>query len=277
MNGKILLLLISLLLHFQKASSQLGINDNLLTAIRENNLATVKMLIENGADINAADSNHASMLMWAVYKADLPLVKYLVSRGADHRKKGTIYINDQKTSYYGNLTGIAAGEGNLQVLKFLLEELHIPFDDKEYDNAAQTETGWTALQWAASSGHLEIVKFLVQNGAEKNTTHTSDKGTPLSYALQNKHSEVAQFLISSGTDVNRKYADGATALMYAVLANDFESCVLLWKHKANLNEKADNGVTAAELAIRKKPSRIVDFFKKPAIHAEIAKEITGRK
>ncbi len=51
----------------------------------------------------------------------------------------------------------------------------------------------TPLIWAAAAGHLEIVKFLVENGANLHA-QTCDGYTPLHYANANGHWEVAKFL-----------------------------------------------------------------------------------
>ncbi|MCX6223736.1 MAG: hypothetical protein NTV01_03135 [Bacteroidia bacterium] len=64
--------------------------------------------IANRDNVNQVDKNQASPLMWAVYKADLNLVRFLVDLGADLHIKGTISIDNQG-SYYGSLVGIAAG------------------------------------------------------------------------------------------------------------------------------------------------------------------------
>ena len=54
--------------------------------------------------------------------------------------------------------------------------------------------GMTPLLVAAQLGHLEVVKFKVQQGVDKNKAmhnHT----TPLTIALLNGHTEIAQYLI----------------------------------------------------------------------------------
>lgn len=57
----------------------------LLTAIKSNDqsLETVRLLVENGADVNRGDVSGWTPLHEACSKGDLELVKYLVSKGAD--------------------------------------------------------------------------------------------------------------------------------------------------------------------------------------------------
>ncbi|MBI0400294.1 tetratricopeptide repeat protein [Cyclobacterium marinum] len=124
----------------------------LLDAIKAGDLPELQQLVKEGADVNALDENGANPLMWAAYRADLEIVKWLVDNGADpFLKKGVIYLNVEKTVYYGNLTGIAAGEGKLEILQYLIEEVGIPEGDKEYNPETEKEDGWTAAQWADNS------------------------------------------------------------------------------------------------------------------------------
>jgi len=135
-----------------------------LQHIKENNLSKVDSLLQTGVAINAVDEHGANALMWAVYKADTAMVRYLVSKGAVLPEKGIIRLNG---GYYGNLTGIAAGEGKLEILKYLIETLEIPVDDKEYNAETDTVDGWTALQWGATNNKETIINYLIEEQADK--------------------------------------------------------------------------------------------------------------
>jgi len=125
-----------------------NLDDQLFNAVKENDAVRTSYLIRQGADVNSRDINQATVLMWAMYKADLQLIKALVKAGADPKSKGVIYLDSLRQGYYGNLIGIAAGEGDLEKLKYLIEELKIPLSDREYDPNSNTNDGWTAADWA---------------------------------------------------------------------------------------------------------------------------------
>jgi ankyrin repeat protein len=65
-----------------------------------------------------------------------------------------------------------------------------------------TFDGCTPLFIAASWGHLAIVRYLVQQGADKNKAAEIDSVliTPLDVALLMDHFEVAQYLPEQGAD-----------------------------------------------------------------------------
>lgn len=71
-----------------------------------------------------------------------------------------------------------------------------------------------ALMLASESGHQEIVKILIDAGADVNAT-TEDGQTALMLASQNGHQEIVNILIDAGADVNATAEDGQTALTLA--------------------------------------------------------------
>jgi ankyrin repeat protein len=229
-------------------SIQDNLDSSLFAAIKANNLEQIKQLVKKGADINVQDENKATPLMWASYKGDVELVKFMIKKKADYTKKGVIYTNKEKTGYYGNLLCIAAGENKLELLNYLLEKCKITIEDKEYDPETQKETGWTALQWAASKGNNEIIEFLLNKGANINANHTETKSTPLIYAIENKKYETVKLLINKGADVNIAKTSGWGALHYLARDNKKELLILAIKKGAKLNVQNTNSWTPLMLA-----------------------------
>jgi len=229
------------------APAQKNTDAPLLQAIQANDLPQVKALVATGADVNTRDENKATALMWAAYKGDLEMVQYLVTQEADYTKKGVIYLNEEKTAYYGNLTGIAAGEGKLELLKYLIDELGIDVDDKEYNPEEDAETGWTALQWAVEEIFERIAIFLIEKGANYQLSFNNN-WTMLHYAARDNLLALTQLLLTKNVDVNIQSTQGWTPLMLAAYNGYLQMCKLLYENGAVLNIKDEEAKTAYDKA-----------------------------
>jgi hypothetical protein len=98
----------------------------LIEEIKAENVASVKEMIESGADVNWQDEQGWTPLNWAAGKGSLEAVKLLVSRGADVFKVG----RDQRTPYL-----IALAAGHVEVVKFLRQAE----DEASGEKPARTE------------------------------------------------------------------------------------------------------------------------------------------
>ena len=78
------------------------------------------------------------------------------------------------------------------------------------------DEGNTLLHWAAAGGHLEIVRFLLENGADVEA-RSRDGFTPLHSVAQEDHADVLELLIQKGSNVNTPNVNdnGNTTLHYA--------------------------------------------------------------
>ena len=61
--------------------------------------------------------------------------------------------------------------------------------------AAVDAHGCTALHWAAGSGHIACVKYLVSQNLDPSQKQTTNGRTPLHYAARNGRTEVCRLLI----------------------------------------------------------------------------------
>lgn len=102
----------------------------------------------------------------------------------------------------------AARTGDIEVLKAELDA-GVPVD-------AKTAYGSTALCFACDRGHVEIVKLLLERGADPEVKDTFYSATPLTWAQSNGHRELITLLLAAG-------ASGADDLLFgAVAGGDLE-------------------------------------------------------
>src|SRR5215510_11874713 len=71
--------------------------------------------------------------------------------------------------------------------------------DAGVDVNARARYDVTALAFAANNGHLDVVRLLVERGADMNVPDTFYKGLAIDLALGNGYLEVAQYLLEKGS------------------------------------------------------------------------------
>jgi outer membrane protein assembly factor BamB len=71
--------------------------------------------------------------------------------------------------------------------------------DAGVDVNARARYDATAVGFAADKGHLDVVRLLVERGADVNVTDTFYKTRPIDWAMSNGHLDVAQYLLEHGS------------------------------------------------------------------------------
>ena len=106
------------------------------------------------------------------------------------------------------LLHLAAGEGQLGIVQFCLEQTELSVDITD-------RWGYTALIRAADQGHLSTVHYLVEEGSNVNFSENRTRGyTALMRVAIRGHEPVVEYLIEQGADVEMRDRGGYTALMY---------------------------------------------------------------
>jgi ankyrin repeat protein len=148
----------------------------------------------------------------------------------------------------------AVRDGNVPKLKQLVRsKVKLDFSDTRE---------LTPLMIAANDNNLEIVKILVESGANVNLKNKENGKTALMYAAGNGYTEVCQYLINSkGILLNAKDKAGKTALMYAVFFARKEIVQLLIESGANVNSRTDTDESAMSIAMKTGRMEIVNLLK----------------
>lgn len=169
----------------------------LIEAADEGSYASAVVLLEAGADVDLHEKDYGrSAVAIAASEGHTNLLRLLLNSGADfsNYKDGYIPLHE------------AAEEGQMAALKILLEKTDVNQTDHH---------GRTALFYAVEEGHVTIVKYLVNQGANVNLKTRSGR-TVLSYAAEERQSNIVQFLLDKGADASIKDEEGYTALDYAI-------------------------------------------------------------
>jgi len=145
-------------------------------------------------------------------------------------------------------------------------------------NISFKENGiWTPLMLACMNGHYDTAKLLLDSGAEIDIK-TPLGETALYYAIENGHSDVARLLIEQGADVNVQDKFEKTALMQACARGDTQIVRLLIDHGADFKFKTKKGISAYTLAKKFGEKGVIDILVKAGVDTTtIKKKPTGKK
>ena len=99
-------------------------------------------------------------------------------------------------------------------------------------NAAQGD-GMTGLHWAARLGATEIVRLLLDAGADRGMTTRLGDHTPLHVASRAGQPSTVSVLLDAGADPNARTTTGATPLHFAATAGNVDTLTTLIDHGAD--------------------------------------------
>lgn len=122
----------------------------------------------------------------------------------------------------------------------------------------------TALHWSVNSGHIEIVKLLIEKGSDINKrTYAGDsriRETPLEIAAYKNNYEIAKLLLDSGANIEGSGQNFFWPLYSASKIGNIKLIQLFIKSGANLNRTGVDGYSAIHVAIEKKQIKAIKFL-----------------
>jgi ankyrin repeat protein len=176
----------------------------------------VRLLLENGADVNAHGGFFGPALHSASARGHDAIARLLLENGANVNAQGKLY---------GTALQAASTKGNEEIARLLLEN--------GADVNAQGEFSGPALQGASAEGHETIARLLLKNGADVNA-QGGFYGTALQAASARGHEAIARLLLENGADVNAQGGQHGTALQAASDGGHQAIVELLLKNGANI-------------------------------------------
>jgi len=147
----------------------------------------------------------------------------------------------------------ASRTGHLQAVVQLVERHLTPVNYQSFNE------GTTALAAAIIGGFLDIVKFLVEHGADVNLANLRGE-TPLHLASLGDNDKIISFLLREGSWLESEDECGDTALMYATREDKLLAVEQLLMHGADADHPNEDRETPAMLAEELACDGVRDLF-----------------
>ena len=106
----------------------------------------------------------------------------------------------------------------------------------------------TLLGLAARNGYFGLVKILVESGAMVNQISSDRHNTPLMDAASEGHVDIVRFLIENNADIEIQSKSGQTALVLSVGNKQLDCALELLKKQANADINDSLGLSARKYA-----------------------------
>ncbi|KAK4213584.1 ankyrin repeat-containing domain protein [Rhypophila decipiens] len=256
-------------------------------AAKQGSVKKVELLLATGAEIDATDHGGRRPMFFALESKDLATVRFLLENGANKP-----FGDKDKNNWQSNTTLLhcAAETSSVEIVRFLLEQTNFAdisstnyFGDTPLHDARDKDIAQVLIQNGADvhsrnynemtplhcARDSQIAQLLIEHGADVHSRN-NNRMTPLHCA---KDSQIAQLLVEHGADVSLKDNTGATPLHYSVSA---DIAKLLIQHGADGTSKTTAGETAlhsASSSFRLDTARF--WIEQPGVDIN-ARDTTGR-
>jgi ankyrin repeat protein len=192
----------------------------------------INILLSSILGITGRDDQGNTVLHLAIQQADTFLSERL--------KELKTYMRDCDRSSLEYLAARFIRKAYVPVIsKLVLKAPHLII--------AKNRNGYTPLLLAAFNGQLELVQFLLANGASlEEKINRGD--TALLLAAVSGQLDTVKWLLANGASLQEKNNRGDTALLFAAASGKLDTVKWLVANGANLQEKNNNGTTALLVA-----------------------------
>ena len=208
-------------------------------------LETVKLLEELGADFNQTGWRGRNALLRACSGSNREVIKYLHSRNNQ--------LIHGRDDFGNNAVTIAYHYADLDTVE-LLKELGANFTREEIIDE-------TNFAYVCKQGELEVIKKLVEGGADINQTDIVFGRNGLFKACEGSNRDVIKYLHSKNDQlIHARDKDGNTAVTLACRDADLETVKLLDKFGADFNKTGSKNRTPLIQAAHRGKLDIIEYL-----------------
>jgi ankyrin repeat protein len=212
--------------------------DDFVQAAEKGDLKAIQLFLNAGIDCNVQNTVGTTALMAASKYGRTDVVNKLLEQ--------KVSVNAQGQQGMTALM-LAAENGQVEIVKALLE--------KNADPNVEDQTGWTALMKAVYRGSTGCVEALAARSRQ-------EVNRALLVAALTGHQEIAKILLDNGAEVDSRADDGRTPLMLAAGKGDNDFVSFLLKAGADPTLTDKSGATAASLAEAKGHKDVTEHLEK---------------
>jgi len=270
---------------------QSGGDNALLEALwRENlDLEIIKLLIKHGTNLEEEGAYSSTALSRAAEKGRIDIIKFLenylpiddiplsqlektlVDAMKENEKEVVIYLLEKgekklpKEFFRVEVLSYAARHGYDDLVNILLKRGLNP----------QKEDIYYGLGEACYKGHLNVIKLLIEKGADVNGGDYGASENPLMKAARYSYFKIAEFLLDNGANIEARSYEGNTPIQFAAWEGQLEMIKFLVDRGANIDTTNDLNWNALMQACVEGYYEIVEYLIKKGSNIHLIDQEKG--
>ena len=212
-----------------------GLNSIMLALLGTRNFEIVSWLIKQGVDVNCCQKDDSTAIHFAAEEGCLDILKLLHKHGANIHQ-----VTNEGTN---PIMAATLGTGDCDSVSWLIEQ------GADINHCDQNNC--TAVHFSAVSGKLDLLKLLQKNGGNIYQVVSNGNNALISATLGTGDYDTVNWLIKQGVDINQSNKQNCTAVHYSARAGHLDVLKLLQENGADIHQVTQSGINSIISALRK--------------------------